>query len=51
VPLAALAQIAEPISKADNHVHHTNEIGMAHAPVYFLSESGAFNGLRVHYIH
>ncbi|NQY08433.1 MAG: hypothetical protein HRT71_02835 [Flavobacteriales bacterium] len=35
----------------DHHDHHKNEIGIAHAAVYFVKEKEVSYGLHVHYVY
>lgn len=42
--------IAQTTEQSGNHDHHTNEIGVANAPVYFVKEKEVAYGLHIHYV-
>ncbi len=41
---------AQSDSTTIRHEHHKNEIGMAHAPVYYVKEDEVSYGLHLHYV-
>ena len=48
--LFSLNTLAQSTGHTDKHKHHSNEIGIANSPVYFIKENVVSYGLHIHYI-